>query len=63
MTSIEAISIRQMPQGYDRHSNTQIPASQVMLIDGCEEIKPSSSERSAQGVTKKGLRYHVSILR
>ena len=59
MTSIEAISIREMPQEYGRHSNTQIPASQVTLMDGCEEIKPSSSERPAQGVTKKGLRYHV----
>ncbi|PVH68599.1 hypothetical protein DL98DRAFT_542281 [Cadophora sp. DSE1049] len=36
----------------------QIPASQVMLSDGPDEIKTSSSECSAEGVTKKGLRYH-----
>lgn len=41
----------------------QIPASQATLSDGLEEIKPSSSELSAQGVIKKGLRFHVSILR
>ncbi|PVH69402.1 hypothetical protein DL98DRAFT_598689 [Cadophora sp. DSE1049] len=52
----------QTPQEYGRHSNMQIPASQVMLSDGFEEIKPSSSERSAQGVNKKELRYHDMIM-
>lgn len=40
----------------------QIPASQATLSDGLEEIKPSSSERSAQGVIKKGLRFHDMIM-
>jgi hypothetical protein len=52
-----------MPQEYNDHFNMQeIPIPKAMSFDGFEEVKPSSFETSTQSITKKRLRYQVSIL-